>query len=419
MPEDKTSAPPPTFREALRFWWRLGWISFGGPTGQIAIMHEELVDRKKWIGESSFLHGLNFCLMLPGPEAQQLATYLGWRLHGTRGALGAGLLFILPAIFILWGLSLVYVLFGTVPAVAAAFAGLAPAVVAIVVRALFRLGSRTLKGWLYWVIALGAALAMQGNRGGYPLIVLAAGLLGAFFRSSNEPHPPHELSSPLRLGPLLRTAALSLVAWWTPVLAAVIFLGRESTVTREGLFFSKAALVTFGGAYALLPYVAQQAVERFHWLRPDQMLHGFALAETTPGPLVMVLQFVGFLGGWAQPGSLRPLTAATLGSLLTTWVTFAPSFLFILTAAPFVQRVTQVPALQAALRAISAAVVGVMAHFAFWFGSRALFPGHSSRPDWFVLAVGLGALLALSCTRIGVVALLAICAGLGILHALL
>jgi chromate transporter len=414
MREAEAVPSSPSFREALRFWWRLGWISFGGPTGQIAIMHEEVVDRRKWIDEESFLHALNFCMMLPGPEAQQLATYLGWRLHGTRGALCAGLLFILPAVFILWALSLIYVLFGTVPIVAAAFYGLIPAIIAIVVRALFQLGKRTLRHWLYWVIALGAAVAMTHYRASYPLIVLGAGLLGALLRSPPKA-PPHVEIPALRLWPQLRIGALCLLAWWTPVVASVIFLGRHSTVTREAFFFSKAALVTFGGAYALLPYVAQQAVEQFHWLAPDQMLHGFALAETTPGPLVMVLQFVGFLGAWNQPGSLPPLAAATLGSLLTTWVTFSPSFLFILVGAPFVDRLTRIPALQAALKAVSAAVVGVMASFALWFGSRALFPHPQAPPDLFVLLVGLGALLALCLTRLRVMSLLGICAGLGIL----
>ena len=415
MPEAQVAPSRPAFRTALHFWWRLGWISFGGPTGQIAIMHEEIVDRRKWIDERSFLHALNFCMMLPGPEAQQLATYLGWRLHGTRGALCAGLLFIVPAVFILWALSLIYVLFGSVPLVAAAFYGLVPAVIAIVLRALFRLGKKTLDRWLYGVIAIGAAVAMARYRASYPLVVLGAGLLGALLRPGLAATLPHREISTVRILPQLRIGALCLLAWWTPVAVAALFLGRDSTITREALFFSKAALVTFGGAYALLPYVAQQAVEQFHWLTPDEMLHGFALAETTPGPLVMVLQFVGFLAAWHQPGSLSPLSAATLGSLLTTWVTFAPSFLFILAGAPFVERLIQIPALQSALQAISAAVVGVMANFAFWFGSRAIVPHAGGQPDLFVLLVGLGALAALSWSRISVVPLLAICAGLGML----
>ena len=421
----EAEAPPmtPTFGEALRFWWRLGWISFGGPTGQIAIMHEEVVDRKRWVEEATFLHALNFCMMLPGPEAQQLATYLGWRLHGTRGALCAGLLFILPAVFILWALSLIYVLYGSVPFVAAAFYGLVPAVIAIVVRALCRLGSRTLKQPLSIFIAVAAALAIGVFRGSYPLVVLGAGLLGWCFRHAAQPAPMPPTgadAAPIRFFNLLRTGSICLVAWWAPLVLSLAILGSASTISREGIFFSKAALLGFGGAYALLPYVAQHAVTHLHWLDANDMLHGLALAETTPGPLIMVLQFVGFVGAWHQPGALSPLTAATLGSLLTTWVVFAPSFFFILVGAPFVQRLTRIAGLQSALQAISAAVVGVMANFALWFGGHALFPNHRiAQPDLFVLVVGAGALIAFYRTRIGVIPVLAICSALGVLDRLL
>jgi chromate transporter len=419
MPEADSPDASPSFQAARRFWWRLGWISFGGPTGQIAIMHEEIVERQKWVDEASFLHALNFCLMLPGPEAQQLATYLGWRLHGTRGALCAGILFVLPAVFNLWGLSLVYVLFGSVPVVAAAFYGLVPAVIAIVIRALFRLGSRTLRRPLDWLIALAAVIAIGLSRESYPLVVLGAGLLGWIFRGKAA-SPTRETSTPIRLLPLLRTGGACLLAWWTPPLLALVLLGSSSTITREGFFFSKAALISFGGAYALLPYVAQHAVEQLHWLTPRDMLHGLALAETTPGPLIMVLQFVGFLGAWHQPGFLSPLLAATLGSLLTTWVTFAPSFLFILIGGPFVQRMTRIASWQAVLQAVSAAVVGVIANFALWFGGQALFPQHRlSEPDLFVLVIGAAALIALFRSRIGVIPLLAGCALAGIAYRIL
>jgi chromate transporter len=419
QPEPSPSAPP--FRTALRFWWRLGWISFGGPTGQIAIMHEEIVDRKKWIDEASFLHALNFCMMLPGPEAQQLATFLGWRLHGTRGALCAGLLFILPAVFILWALSLVYVLYGSVPSIAAAFYGLVPAVLAIVLRALFRLASRTLNRPLLGFIALAAIVLIGLSRQSYPAVVLGAGVLGWISHRSTDLLPaPAGNPAPIRLMPLLRMGAVCLLAWWTPLLLSFCLLGPASTITREGFFFSKATLLGFGGAYALLPYVAQHAVDQLHWLDARDMMHGLALAETTPGPLIMVLQFVGFLGAWHQPGVFSPVAAATLGSLMTTWVTFIPSFLFILVGAPFVQRLSQVRALQSALRAISAAVVGVMANFALWFGAHAVFPNHRfTQPDLFVVVLAVAALFVLYRTHISVVVLLAGCAGVSVLtHAL-
>jgi len=415
MPDLAPRAAAPSFKNALGLWWRLGWISFGGPTGQIAIMHEELVVRKKWVEEEAFLHALNFCMMLPGPEAQQLATFLGWRLHGTRGALSAGLLFILPAVFILWALSLIYALYGTVPLVAAAFSGLIPAVLAIVLRALLQLGRRTLDRPLFGLIAVIAALIVSFSRESYPVIVLGAGVLGWIVRDRGPAKSKPRNLPPIRLVPLLSTGATCLLAWWLPVLFALWLLGPASTITREGLFFSKAALVSFGGAYSLLPYVAHHAVDQLHWLGTNDMMHGLGLAESTPGPLIMVLQFVGFLGAWHRPGVLSPLCAATLGSLITTWVTFAPSFLFILVGGPFVERLTHVVALQSALRAISAAVVGVMASFAIWFGAHAIFPGQRyDRPDFFVIVLAAGALVALYRWRISVLALLAICAGLGV-----
>jgi chromate transporter len=429
----------PTFAEALRFWARLGWISFGGPTGQIAIMHRELVERKKWIDEKRFLHALNYCMMLPGPEAQQLATYLGWSLHGIRGGVCAGLLFILPATFILWGLSLIYVEYGSVPVVAAAFYGLVPAIIAIVFNAMLKLGRKTLHDPLRWVVAISAAVLIIFCREAYPFVVVGAGLLGWIFQGKRESFGgflwpaatrTNELSGlpdlkqsgilPIRLGPQIRIAAICLALWFAPLLALGSWLGWQSTIAREGIFFSKAALVTFGGAYAVLPYVAQHAVEHYHWLNADQMLHGFGLAETTPGPLIMVLQFVGFMGAWKNPGQLTPLIAATLGSFLTTWVTFAPSFLFILAGAPFVERLIQVKALQSALSAISAAVVGVMANFALWFAWHAIFPGNPmTQPDLFVLAVSVGAFVALLAWQIDVMLLIGICAALGVVYRLL
>jgi chromate transporter len=410
----------PTFTEALRFWSKLGWISFGGPTGQIAIMHRELVEGKKWIEEKRFLHALNYCMMLPGPEAQQLSIYLGWSLHGIRGGVCAGLLFILPAVFILWALSLIYVLYGSVPMVAAAFYGLVPAIIAIVFNAMLKLAGKTLHQSTHWFIAIAAATLIIFFRDAYPFAVIGAGLLGWYFRlnpdaaSSEEDDSPPE-SAPIEIARQIQVAAICIGLWFIPLCALGGWLGWHHTVVREGIFFSKAALITFGGAYAVLPYVAQHAVEQYHWLTPDQMMHGFGLAETTPGPLIMVLQFIGFLGAWNNPGNLSPLAAATLGSMITTWVTFAPSFLFILTGAPFIERLIRVTALQSALSAISAAVVGVMAQFALWFAWHAVFPvAQLSKPDLFVLAVSVAAWLALRFAKIDIVLLIGICAAVGV-----
>jgi chromate transporter len=418
IPENK-----PSFAEALRFWFRLGWISFGGPVGQIAIMHRELVERKKWIEDKRFLHALNYCMMLPGPEAQQLATYLGWSMHGIRGGVCAGLLFILPATFILWALSLIYVWYGTVPLIAAAFYGLIPAIIAIVFNAMIKLATKTLTIPLRWMIAIAAAVLITFYRDAYPLAVVGAGLIGWIFRTpakTAEPDDPLPPTEPIRIGRQIQIAVICIALWLAPLVAVGSWLGWKSTPAQEGIFFSKAALVTFGGAYAVLPYVAQHAVEHYHWLNPDQMMHGFGLAETTPGPLIMVLQFVGFLGGWNQPGILSPLAAATLGSFITTWVTFAPCFLFILTGAPFIERLIRISALQSALGGISAAVVGVMAQFTLWFAGLAIFPtGSISHPDLFVIVVSIAAWLALRLKQIDVMLLIGICAGLGMIYRVL
>ena len=385
-------------------------------------MHRELVVAKKWIDDKRFLHALNYCLLLPGPEAQQLATYLGWALHGIRGGVCAGLLFILPATFILWGLSLVYVEYGSVPVIAAAFYGLVPAIIAIVFHAMLKLARRTLHDPLRWLIAISAAVLILFYRDAYPLVVVGAGLLGWLFRGPPEARDPHPAPAcaPIRLAPRIRVAVICTALWFAPLLALGWWLGWQSTIAREGIFFSKAALVTFGGAYAVLPYVAQHAVEQYHWLDASQMLHGFGLAETTPGPLIIVLQFVGFMGAWRNPGQLTPLTAATLGSFLTTWVTFAPSFLFILTGAPLIERLIHIKALQAVLGAISAAVVGVMANFALWFAWHAIFPANVvARPDGFVLAVSVVAFLVLLAWPVDVLVLIGFCAALGVGYRLL
>ena len=390
----RVSGSPPTFREAVRFWAKLGWIGFGGPTGQIAIMHEELVVRRAWIEEADFLQGLNFCLMLPGPEAQQFATYLGWRLHGARGALAAGILFFLPAMVILWILSLVYVLYGTAPTVAAILYGLGPAVLAIVIRALLQLAARTLKTPLDAMLATAAALLMVALHGNYPVIIIGMGLAGAaIYRGQSTAPPPAGPLPALRPRHILAKAAGCIVVWVTPLLAADLAFGHKTRIVAQGIFFAKTALVTFGGAYVVLPYVAEHAVHTHHWLGNADMLHGIALAGTIPGPLVIVVQFIAFVGAYHRPGLLPPLLAATLASLLATWVTFAPSFFYILVGGPFLQKLIRLRVLQGALRAISAAVIGVMIDFAIWFGATVLFPARQwSHPEPFVLVLGLAAL---------------------------
>ena len=387
----------PSFAEAFRFWFKLGLISFGGPSGQIAIMHAELVERRKWIDEGRFLHALNFCMLLPGPEAQQLAIYIGWLLHRIRGGIVAGALFVLPSILILWGLSYVYVAYGNVWWVAAIFYGLKPAVLAIVAAAVIRIGRRALRTAFMWLIAATAFALIYFLGVPFPVIVVSAGVVGLFAGTFSpslipvaaEQHGDSSIASQDESATLkrgVRLCAVWIALWWTPVVLAGIFLGQEHTIFREGIFFSKAALVTFGGAYAVLPYVSQQAVENYHWLGPGQMLDGLGLAETTPGPLIMVLQFVGFVGAWNHPGSLPPLLAATLGALITTWVTFVPCFLWIFAGAPYVEKLRAHKSLTAALSAVTAAVVGVILNLAVWFGLHVLFPP-GKNADWFAVIV--------------------------------
>lgn len=392
----------PSFAEAFRFWLKLGFISFGGPAGQIAIMQTELVDRKKWIDQERFLHALNFCMLLPGPEAQQLAIYLGWLLHRTWGGIVAGVLFVLPSVFILWALSFVYAAYGSVPWIAAIFYGLKPAVMAIVAVAVIKIGRKALQSFLMWCIAAVAFAAIFFFKVPFPLIILGAALVGFLGErvlpstaatsdgnesrggfGDDEKSAGHARPSWSRAA---RIAIICLLLWWTPVFLAGLWQGWDQTLFKEGLFFSKAAVVTFGGAYAVLPYVAQQAVEKFGWLQTGQMMDGLGLAETTPGPLIMVLQFVGFMGGWAKPGFLPPLLAGTLGALLTTWVTFVPCFLWILLGAPHLEQLRGITRLTAALSAVTAAVVGVILNLAVWFGLHALFPAGRAL-DWFALVV--------------------------------
>ena len=388
--------PYPSFGEALRVWLRVAMLSFGGPAGQIAVMHRILVEEKRWVSEPRFLHALNFCMLLPGPEAQQLATYVGWLLHRTRGGILAGGLFILPGIVAIMALSHVYAAYGNVGLVAAAFFGLKAAVLAIVLHAVVRIGRRALKNRVAIAIAAASFVGIFFLNVPFPLIVLAAGLTGFVggraglpqFRAAGsdgtdghesaalddallgDEVPPHARPTVARA---LAMAAIWLLLWLVPVAAILLTLGPDSVYGQIAVFFSKMAMVTFGGAYAVLAYVAQQAVDSFGWLKPGEMLDGLGMAETTPGPLIMVLQFVGFMAAFRDPGSLSPALAGTLGGLLATWVTFTPCFLWIFLGAPFVEAMRGNQALSGALSAITAAVVGVILNLALWFAIHTMF----------------------------------------------
>jgi chromate transporter len=425
----------PGFGEAFRFWLKLGFISFGGPTGQIAIMHNELVERRRWIGEAQFLHGLNFCMLLPGPEAQQLAIYIGWLLHRSLGGLVAGILFVLPSAFLLWLLSYVYVVHGSIPWISAIFEGLKPAVLAIVADAILRIGKRALKTPFLWGLSAVAFVAIFFLKVPFPVIIFGAGILGFAMQSTPwkywvlaEGAGGHGTSTEVDLSPsrtyvgnrlarAIRVLLICCALWFGAILLAVATLGKEHTVVREGVFFSKAAMVTFGGAYAVLPYVAQQAVENYHWLAPHQMLDGLALAETTPGPLIMVVQFVGFLGAWNHPGVLSPLLAATLGAAITTWCTFVPCFLWIFLGAPYIESMRKSRALSGALTAITAAVVGVVLNLAVWFAGGVIV--RDGRVVWFALIVAALAFFALKRLKIGVIPVIVASGLLGLLRLLL
>ena len=359
---------PPTFAEALRFWLTLGFISFGGPAGQIAIMQTELVDRRRWIGQDAFLQALNFCMLLPGPEAQQLATYIGWKLHGLRGGLAAGILFVLPGALILFGLAWIAAVHAAAAVVAAVFNGLKPVVVALVVHAVSRIGRRTLKGPFAVGLAVAAFIALEFARVPFPLVVFAAGLLG-WLRASPAPdaEPLPAAASPWPR--LLRLAAVYVGLLAIPA-ALVAAFAETDPFLRLGGFLTQNAFVTFGGAYAILPYVADAAVNRFAWLSPDEMINGLALAETTPGPLILVLQYVGFFAGWNVRMSLAD---AALGAAIATYATFLPSIMLILAGAPYIERSARVRRAAGALAAITAAVVGVILTLAVFLGRQVIF----------------------------------------------
>jgi chromate transporter len=445
-----------TFREAVLVWAKVAALSFGGPAGQIAVMHRIIVEDKKWIGETRFLHALNYCMLLPGPEAQQLAVYIGWLMHKTKGGLVAGILFVLPGLISIMVLSWIYAAWGNVGLVQALFFGLKAAVLAIVLEAVVRIGKRSLKNNVMIALAAAAFIAIFFYSVPFPIIILTAAVIGylggraghsAFNPSGGhgkigdrqvadaesalgETIPSHArppLSWSLRIGAVL------LVLWLGPVFLLLLLLGPANVFSQIAVFFSKMSVVTFGGAYAVLAYVAQAAVETYHWLKPGEMLDGLGMAETTPGPLIMVLQFVGFMGAFRDPGALNPMVAGTLGGLLATWVTFAPCFLWIFLGAPYVEALRGNRALSAALATITAAVVGVVLNLAVWFALHVLF-GRLNEVYWLgmkldvpvmsslnlpSLMLTIGALLAVFWFKIGMINVLLACSALGILYYLM
>ncbi len=442
----------PTLAEATRVWARIAALSFGGPAGQIAVMHRVLVEEKRWLGDGRFLHALNFCMLLPGPEAQQLATYIGWLMHGVRGALVAGLLFILPGVVAIMGLSWVYAAYGQVGVVSALFFGLKAAVLAIVLQAVVRVGRRALRNTAMRAIAAASFLAIFALQVPFPAIIAAAALIGwagakagiAAFQSAgghaavgaSHVHDAETLlGEEVTLPPSARRDALragmaALVLWLLPV-AAILLLAPGSVFADIAAYFSKLAVLTFGGAYAVLAWVAQEAVGTYGWLEPGEMLDGLGMAETTPGPLIMVLQFVGFMGALREAGWAQPYLAGTLGGLLTTWVTFAPCFAWIFLGAPFMEGLRRNVVLSAALSAVTAAVVGVILNLALWFAIHVVWretawvdfgPLTMELPvagsiDWVAAGLSALAIIAVLRLKLGMATVLAGAAGLGlVLH---
>jgi chromate transporter len=437
---ESTSQPNPVgFWQALGFWLKLGFISFGGPAGQIAIMHEELVVRRRWISEKRFLHALNYCMVLPGPEAQQLATYIGWLMHKTRGGIVAGTLFVLPSLFILIALSWLYIAYGEVPLIAGLFYGIKPAVTAIVVQAAHRIGSRALKNNALWAIAAASFVAIFALNVPFPFIVLGAALIGFFggrmapeiFKvggghgtakesfgvaliDDNTPTPAHAV---FRLSRLIQVLAIGALLWIIPMSLLVMRFGWEHTLTQMSWFFTKAALLTFGGAYAVLPYVYQGAVDQFGWATATQMIDGLALGESTPGPLIMVVAFVGFIGGYVKelfgPESL--FLAGAVAATVVTWFTFLPSFIFILAGGPFIESTHNDLKFTAPLTAITAAVVGVILNLALFFGYHVLWPqGFSGAFDWLSAVLALAAAVALFKYKRNVIHVIAVSGLIGV-----
>jgi chromate transporter len=428
-----------SLKEAFWFWLKLGFISFGGPAGQIAIMHSELVERRRWISEKRFLHALNYCMLLPGPEAQQLATYIGWLMHRTWGGIVAGALFVLPSMFVLIGLSWVYIEYGSLPVVAGIFFGLKPAVTALVVHAAYRIGSRVLKNAWLWGIAAASFLAIFAVNLPFPIIVLIAATTGYFgrrfapqafalggghaaskqsygaaFIDDLTPTPVHAVFSKQRL---LNVLVIGLAIWLLAIAGLFAVYGWQGAFTQMAWFFTKAALMTFGGAYAVLPYVTQGAVDSYQWLTATQMMDGLALGETTPGPLIIVVAFVGFIGGWTQQlfGAQSMFLSGAVAACVVTFFTFLPSFVFILAGGPFVESTKNNLSFTAPLTAITAAVVGVILNLALFFAYHVLWvKGFAGAFDWVSAGIMVVAALALFRYKVGVIPLLVGCAALGL-----
>ena len=429
-----------SFWDASKFWLKLGFISFGGPAGQIAIMHQELVEKRRWISEQRFLHALNFCMLLPGPEAQQLATYLGWLMHRGIGGVVAGALFVAPSLFILIALTWAYLAYGDVPVVAGIFYGIKPAITAVIIHAAYRIGSRAIKNSWLFSISVAAFLSIFIFKVPFPIIVICAAMIGFIggrfipdeFKSAsshdssnasfgpaiiddNMPVPAH---ARFRISKLFRAVALGIALWMVPMLLLYLSFGWNHTLTQMGWFFTKAALVTFGGAYAVLPYVYQGAIENYSWVTPTQMIDGLALGETTPGPLIMVVTFVAFIGGYVNNlfGPDQLLLAGAVAALVATWFTFLPSFLFIFAGGPFIETIHGNLKFTAPLTAITAAVVGVIINLALFFGYHVLWPqGFSGAFDWISAIIALFAMLALFRFKLNLLHVIAICCAVGLI----
>jgi chromate transporter len=439
-----------SLNEAFRVWLKVALLSFGGPAAQIAVMHRILVDEEHWISENRFLHALNYCMLLPGPEAKQLAVYIGWLMHRTLGGIMAGALFVVPGVISIMGLSYVYAAYGKVPVIVALFFGLKAAVLAIVLEAVFRIGKRSLKNNTMRLLAAAAFVGIFFFNIPFPIIILSAALIGFFGARSGasafalksghgdgkkagnpvesllgDELPEHARPTVARA---LRASSIWLALWLIPVILLLATFGRANVFSEIAIFFSKMAVVTFGGAYAVLAYVAQQAVENYGWLKPGEMLDGLGMAETTPGPLIMVLQFVGFMAAYRDPGALSPMLAGTLGGLLATWVTFIPCFLWIFLGAPFVEVLRNNKAVSAALSTITAAVVGVILNLAIWFALHTIF--HEVRPvrgygfafdmpvpasvEPWALALSVAAIIAIFRFKVGIITTLLVCSAVGI-----